>query len=96
MSKLTIVAHLQIHPRHFDAYLKLAKAHGARSLKEDPGCRQFDVMVAEEPANLLVLYEVYDDEASFQGHANAPRMADYRAATTGMVADRKLYKCRVA
>ena len=93
MSKRIVIAQLQIDPPQFDAYLKLAKAHAARSLQLDPGCRQFDVMAAEEPKHTIMLYEVYDDEASFQGHANAPRMADYRAATKGMVLDRKLFKC---
>lgn len=96
MSKLVIIAQLQIDPQHFDAYLKLAKGHAQRSLELDPGCRQFDVMVTDEPRHTLMLYEVYDDDASFQGHANAPRMAEYRAATKGMVVDRKLYKCRMA
>lgn len=96
MSKRIIVAQLQIDPQYFDAYLKLAKGHAARSLELDPGCEQFDVMVAEEPKNMLVLYEVYKDEASFQGHANAPRMVEYRAATKGMVLDRKLFKCSIA
>lgn len=96
MSKLVIVAQLQIDPRHFDAYVALAKGHAARSLQLDPGCRQFDVMVAEEPKHTVVLYEVYDDEAAFQGHANSPRMAEYRAATKGMVVERRLCKCRMA
>jgi len=96
MSKTIIVAQLQIDPNHFATYLNLAKGHAARSLQLDPGCRQFDVMVADDPKNMLVLYEVYDDEASFQGHANAPRMAEYRAATKGMVVDRKLFKCTIA
>jgi quinol monooxygenase YgiN len=96
MSKLVIVAQLQIDPRHFDTYVALVKGHAARSLQLDPGCRQFDVMVAEEPRHTVVLYEVYDDEASFQGHVSSPRMAEYRAATKGMVVERRLYKCRMA
>jgi quinol monooxygenase YgiN len=96
MSKLIVIAQFQIDPQQFDAYLKLIKGHAARSLQLDPGCRQFDVMVAEEPKHTVMLYEVYDDEASFQGHANAPRMAEFRAATKGMVLERKLFKCAIA
>ena len=95
MSKLAIIAELQAKPESFEAFRAAMLRHAAISLKQDQGCRQFDVVVPQDAANTLMLYEVYDDEASFAGHAKSKHMADHSAATKDMVASRRLVKAQV-
>jgi quinol monooxygenase YgiN len=95
MSKLAIFVELQSKPESFEAFRAAMLRHAALSLKEDPGCRQFDVFVPEDPPHTLMLYEVYDDEASFQGHAKSKHSADHGALTRTMVTGRRLVKAQV-
>jgi quinol monooxygenase YgiN len=95
MSKLAIFVELQAKPEVFDAFRAAMLRHAALSLKEDPGCRQFEVFVPEDQPHTLMLYEVYDDEASFQGHAKSKHTADHGALTRPMVVNRRLVKAQV-
>ena len=95
MSKLAIFVELQAKPEAFDAFRTAMMKHAAISLREDPGCRQFDVSVSKDAPNTIMLYELYDDEASFQGHAKSKHTADHQAVTREMVAARRLIKAEV-
>ena len=92
---LAIFVELQAAPERFDEFRAAMLKHAAASLKEDPGCRQFDVAVSAESPNTIFLYEVYDDEASFQGHASSMHTAEHQARTRGMVTSRRLVKALV-
>jgi len=92
MPKLVIHVELQAKPEHFEAYRAAMLRHAALSLKEDPGCRQFDLFVPQDAPHTVMVYEVYDDEAAFQGHATSKHTADHGAATRHMVANRRLVK----
>jgi (4S)-4-hydroxy-5-phosphonooxypentane-2,3-dione isomerase len=95
MSKVAIFVELQAKPESFEAFRAAMVKHAALSLKEDPGCRQFDLFIAPEQPHTLMIYEVYDDEASFQGHAKSKHTADHQAVTRPMVASRKLIKAEI-
>lgn len=47
-------------------------ANARASLREEPGCRQFDVCRDPADARRFLLYELYDDAASVQAHLQAP------------------------
>ncbi len=95
MSKVAIFVELEAKPESFEAFRAAMLRHAALSLKEDPGCRQFDIFVPQELPNTLMVYEIYDDEASFQGHAQSKHTAAHGAATRAMVARRRLVKAQV-
>ena len=95
MSKLAIFVELQAKPGSFDAYRAAMLRHAALSLQEDAGCRQFDIFVPQDLPDTLMVYEVYDDEASFQGHAKSKHTADHGAATKDLVASRRLVKAEL-
>jgi (4S)-4-hydroxy-5-phosphonooxypentane-2,3-dione isomerase len=95
MNKVAIFVELQAKPEMFEAFRAAMLKHAAISLKEDPGCRQFDLFMPREPAHTVMIYEVYDDEASFQGHAKSKHTADHQAATKEMVASRRLVKAEI-
>ena len=95
MSKLAIFVELQARPEAFEAFRAAMQKHAALSLKEDPGCRQFDILVPQDAPHTLMLYEVYDDEASFQGHATSKHTAAHQAATRDWVVRRRLVKAEI-
>jgi quinol monooxygenase YgiN len=52
-------------------------------------------MVPVEQPDMILLYEIYDNEACFTAHAESPRMAEHRAATRDMLLERRVTQCRV-
>ena len=71
MPKLALVATVNVAPGRRGEVLSLLKAHGARSLKDEPGTLHFEVLVPREDDTKLLIYEVYQDDAAFEAHRNA-------------------------
>lgn len=49
-------------------------------LYAQPGCRQFEIIVPDEPHEPIVFYQVYDDRESFEHHRNAAHTRRLRDA----------------
>ena len=93
MAQFAIVATFDIVPGRMDEFLPLLVAHRDRCLTDEPGTVRFDVLRAQNDEHQVMLYEVYTDEAAFQGHWNGPHVARMRAETTGMVAKLSGIRC---
>ena len=65
MSKLAIVATIKAVPGKRDEYLAVLKAHGKRCLATEPGTLQFEILVPQEEADTVMLYEVYASPEAF-------------------------------
>ncbi|HZQ98882.1 MAG TPA: putative quinol monooxygenase, partial [Chloroflexota bacterium] len=48
------------------------------SQNDEPGCRRFDVIQDDADPNRIYFYEVYDDDAAFQAHTQAPHFPAWR------------------
>ena len=59
-----------------DALRQLLQTQAANSLKNEGGCRHFDVCADPDNADHFMLYELYDDEAAVEAH----RATDYYGA----------------
>ena len=94
MSAIVLVVELTLVPGQKDNFLARVRRHREIVLKEEPGCRQFDVLLPDEEADTVLLHEVYDDQAAFDAHMETPHMKAYRADTASMVADRRRTLCR--
>ena len=57
----------------------------AASIRDEPGCLQFDVCSVEGQPYRFIFYELYTDAAAFDAHKAAPHFSAWRA-----VADRVL------
>ena len=55
MSKLAIVATMQIAPGKRDEYLTLLAAHGRRCLENEPGTLKFEIMLQHDKADPVML-----------------------------------------
>ncbi|MDR5907474.1 putative quinol monooxygenase [Franzmannia qiaohouensis] len=47
---------------------QMLKSQAAKSLEEEPGCRQFDVLTYKDKSEHFLLYEVYESEQAFSDH----------------------------
>ncbi len=57
-------------------------------LKDEPGCRQFDVCTDPDRPGDVFLYELYDDADAFQAHLQTPHFKSFDAKVAGMIAQK--------
>ncbi len=91
----SLVVHLQIKPEHLREFLTIARAHAENSLEIEDGCLQFQVMEAVEHPGLVILIEVYRDDAAIEEHLGSAHMKAYLERVGHMIAERQRYRCAV-
>lgn len=64
-------------------FLRLARSHAAHTLKEAPGCLQYDVVLVSEV--LVIFYEQYTSMAAFRNHQASASLAEFRLARAPLV-----------
>ena len=85
-----VTVEFAVDPAQWEAFLPLMVENAARSRKDEPGCRQFDVCTdASRPATVY-LYELYDDRAAFDVHLASPHFKSFAAATQLMIVKRTI------
>jgi quinol monooxygenase YgiN len=93
MPKLAIVATIEVAPGWRDQLVPLLVAHRARSLKDEPGTLQFDVLTPREDASKILIYEVYQDDAAFDLHFKGPSITRLREDAAGMMVGITATRC---
>jgi len=94
MPKFANVVTIEVAPGRRDRFLPLLAAHKARSLKDEPGTLQFEILLPKDDDTKVLSYEVYRDDAAFEMHRNGRSLAQWREETAGMVV--KLHGTRCA
>jgi quinol monooxygenase YgiN len=84
MSKYAIVATIKTVPGKRDEYLTFLKAHGKRCLATEPGTLQFEILLPQEDADTIMLYELYASPEAFQTHFNGPSIQQMRQESAGL------------
>jgi len=75
-----VTVNYAIKPESRELFRAAILKNAAASLREEPGCRQFDVSFSEDGLKCF-LYEKYDDEAAFAAHRATPHFSAFAAAT---------------
>jgi quinol monooxygenase YgiN len=96
MSRLAIVATIKTVPGKRDEYLGFLKAHGKRCLATEPGTLQFDILLPQEEADTIMLYELYASPEAFQTHWNGTSIQQLKQETAGLQASLKGVRCDLA
>ncbi|MBI3992031.1 MAG: antibiotic biosynthesis monooxygenase [Candidatus Lambdaproteobacteria bacterium] len=96
MSKLSVVVEFQVRPEDMARFYPLLCGHAATSLAEDQGCERFDVMRPMKSDDRVLIYEIWASHAALGVHADSAHTAQYRAASEGMVQNRKLTICALS
>lgn len=79
-----VIAEFDVEPARLDDFLAVARDDAAHSVADEPGCRQFEVVVLEGSSSVL-FYEVYDDRAAFDAHLETPHLARFRDAVPALI-----------
>ena len=95
MSAIVMLVDLKLHPGKRDEYLTRARRHRETVLAREPGCKAFEIVLPDDDADAIVLYEVYEDEAAFEHHGNTEYMKSYRDDTAPLTAARERRMCRL-
>ena len=79
---------IRIKPDNVDRFMESVLAN-AREARNEPGCRQFEVLVDREDRTKVMLFEVYDDEKAFEAHQQTPHFKKYFAEAVPLVESRE-------
>jgi quinol monooxygenase YgiN len=96
MSKLAIIATIEVPSERKHQLLPLLIAHRDRCLKAEPGITlQFDILLPPDDERKVLSYEVYRDDTAFDVHRNGPSIARFREETAGMGAKISVTRCAI-
>ncbi len=95
--RLVILVEFELHPGSEPEFRRLVLENAAASLRDEPGCRQFDVLTPEAgPGTRIVLYEIYNNAAAFDVHLATAHFAIFNDATASLVARKTVHRFSVA
>jgi len=63
------------------------------SVREEPGCQQYQVLHDENDPDTIVLYEVYDDEAAFEAHRQKAHFLKFDEQRQPLSEERSVRRC---
>jgi autoinducer 2-degrading protein len=85
MRSKAILVQITIRSGCLERFEELVLTNARLSLRDEPGCQRFDVLVAADNRRRIVLYEIYDDASAFEAHLSSPHYQDFAARTRDMV-----------
>lgn len=80
-----VLVQLSVAPERLEEFMPLMLANAAASLRDEDGCRQFDVSAVSDNSAEVLLYEVYDNAEAFAAHLRSAHFLEFDRATTTMV-----------
>ncbi|WP_108662237.1 putative quinol monooxygenase [Acuticoccus kandeliae] len=83
-----VIVRFVVKPGRMADFMPLMEENATRSVEDEAGCRQFDVVLSPAAADTVWLYEIYDDAAAFAVHQKTPHFLSFDKATAEMVADK--------
>jgi (4S)-4-hydroxy-5-phosphonooxypentane-2,3-dione isomerase len=72
-----IVVTFKLKPGSAAAFNPVMLENAEASVRDEPGCHQFQVLHDEADPDTIVLYEVYDDDAAFEAHKQTPHFEKF-------------------
>ena len=85
MSSYVVTVDFRIKSDKIEAFRRLVTENARDSLKSEPGCQQFDVVVPEGQPDRVFLYERYTNEAAFEAHKKTPHFLQFDRGTADIV-----------
>ena len=81
MNPYIITVEFRLRPGTTACFLVLIRENARRSRADEPGCRRFDVLLSHDDENVVLLYEIYDDEQAFFAHCEMPHFHEFDIAS---------------
>lgn len=93
MPGYVIIVDFRLKPGVREAFRKLIDENAAASVREEAGCRRFDVTEVRGEPDRILLYEIYDDEAAFEVHCRTTHFYAFDAASEPLVDHKEVTRC---
>jgi quinol monooxygenase YgiN len=94
LNKFVLVVEFDVKPESLQKFNELIAVNAQASVREEPGCRQFDVLHDLDRPNHVVLYEVYDSAEAFQAHMGMKHTQTFLAAAKPLVDKQTAFKLK--
>ncbi|MEL6620083.1 MAG: putative quinol monooxygenase [Pseudomonadota bacterium] len=75
-----------VAPDHRDTFVSHMLVNARASVRDEPGCLQFDVCTDPAHPGQVFLYEIYTDLAAFETHQTMPHFAAFGEAAGDLIA----------
>jgi (4S)-4-hydroxy-5-phosphonooxypentane-2,3-dione isomerase len=85
MAGFAIVVEFRLRPGARERFVELVELNAATSVRDEPGCRRFDVLLPEDGGERVDLYEIYDDADAFAAHLETPHFTRFKAASADLI-----------
>ena len=83
-----------VKPEAFDKFYEVALDDSTCSVRDEPGCLQFDVLAPTAGGNKFAFYEVYKSKAAFTAHMELPHFKRFAAVADAIKTSRNCSVCR--
>jgi quinol monooxygenase YgiN len=93
MSGFAIIVDFRLKPGAGGDFRRLVEANADASVRDEPGCRRFDVVVPRGDQNRVLLYEIYDDDAAFDDHCRTHHYARFDRESESLVEAKLVIRC---
>jgi quinol monooxygenase YgiN len=93
MAGYVILVDFLLKPGSRDAFRRLIDENARTSVREEPGCRRFDVLEPFKEKDRILLYEIYDGRDAFELHLKSAHFASFNAASAPLVAEKTVTDC---
>jgi len=82
---LVILVEFAVKHEDVGEFRQLIAQNACSSLASEPGCLRFDVLSIQQEPNSIVLYEIYENEAAFDGHLRTHHYKIFAEASKKMI-----------
>jgi len=91
-----VVVEFHLKPGARSEFRALIDANADASVRNEPGCLQFDVLEPEDESDRVLLYEVYTDKAAFDAHRKTEHFLVFNRASEGLSLKKSATRCGLA
>ena len=80
MREFVLIAQYEVKDGSPDEFLKAALIESEAVLKNEEGCRTFEILESDDEKSKGLIYEVYVDEEAFEKHKETPHYSAFFSA----------------
>lgn len=92
MSGFIIIVDFRLNAGAREAFRPLVDANARASVRDEAGCRRFDVVEPEGEPERILLYEIYDDAAAFDAHCRTSHFLAFDAESAALVREKHVIR----
>lgn len=96
MPGVALVLELEVAPGKKSAFVARAAEHRETVVRNELGCKRFDVLTSEDEPDKVFLYAVYANRSALETHFSTSYTRHFLDGIDEMVTGRKLSLCTLA